>query len=141
MNAPQYGYQPYPAQREGIAITTQYSVLTWLYAVLKPKVFLNGYEMPAWGWGRAVYPAQPGQYHVHVDPSVFAARAGPRRLHGRGAGPAFIELEYKAPLFTFSRGSLGPPPQRYNGVGVMIAIAAFVVLMFVLCAIVVVAAH
>jgi hypothetical protein len=27
MNAPQYGYQPYPAPREGIAITTQYSVI------------------------------------------------------------------------------------------------------------------
>jgi hypothetical protein len=34
----------------------------------------------------------------------------------------WVELEYKAPLFTFSRGSLGPPPQSYNGIGVMIAI-------------------
>ena len=52
--------------QQGIAVTTQYSFLTWLYAVLKPRIFLNGYEMPALGWGRAVYPTQPGQYHVHV---------------------------------------------------------------------------
>jgi hypothetical protein len=41
------------------------------------EIFLNGYDMPAWGWGRAVYPAPPGQYHVHVYlPYCFrAARA------------------------------------------------------------------
>jgi hypothetical protein len=27
MSTPQYGYQPYPAQREGIAITMQYSAV------------------------------------------------------------------------------------------------------------------
>jgi hypothetical protein len=45
-------------------------------------------------------------------------------------------LEYKAPLFTFSRGSLGPPPQRYNGLVPTIAIfgvsALFVIAVAVL---------
>ena len=116
MTAPQYGYQPYPAPREGIAITTQFSFLTWLYAMLKPKIFLNGYEMPVGGWGRAVYPAQPGQYHVHVYlPYWLPSRAGPADYTVAVAPGQFVELEYKAPLFTFSRGALGPPPQRYPG--------------------------
>jgi hypothetical protein len=132
MNAPQYGYQPYPAPREGIAITAQFSFLTWLYAVLKPKVFLNGYEMPAWGWGRAVYPASPGQYHVHVYlPYWLPSRAGPADYTVVVAPGQLLELEYKAPLFTFSRGSLGPPPQRYAGVAATIAVVALLIFLVV----------
>jgi hypothetical protein len=127
--------------QQGIAVTTRYSFLTWLYAVLKPKVFLNGYEMPAVGWGRAVYPTHPGQYHVHVYlPYWLPSRVGPADFPVVVAPGQFVELEYKAPLFTFSGGSLGPPPQRYNGVAVMIAITAFVLLVFTLYLIVVAAA-
>jgi hypothetical protein len=94
MTAPQYGYQPYPAPREGIAITTQFSFLTWLYAVLKPKIFLNGYEMPAWGWGRAVYPAPPGQYHVHAYlPYWHPSRAGSADYTVAVAPGQLVELE------------------------------------------------
>jgi hypothetical protein len=35
------------------------------------------------------------------------------------------------PLFTFSRGSLGPPPQRYNAVGLLICLAVLVALVVV----------
>ena len=120
--------------QQGIAVTTRYTFVTWLYAVLKPKVFLNGYEMPAWGWGRAVYPTQPGQYHVHVYlPYLIPSRVGPADFTAIVNPGQFVELEYKAPLITFSRGSLGPPPQGYNGVGVMIAIlVATVLLMLVI---------
>lgn len=34
------------------------------------------------------------------------------------------ELEYKAPLWAFSAGSLGVGPQKYNGVGITLAIVA-----------------
>jgi hypothetical protein len=37
MTAPQPYGQQYGPPPEGIAITTQYSFVTWLYAVLKPK--------------------------------------------------------------------------------------------------------
>jgi hypothetical protein len=118
--------------QQGIAVTTQYSFLTWLYAVLKPKVFLNGYEMPARGWGRAVYPTQPGHYHVHVYlPYWLPSRVGSADFAVLVAPGHFVELEYKAPLFTFSRGSLGPPPQRYNGVAATIAIVVAVLILFV----------
>jgi hypothetical protein len=45
MSAPQHGPQPYYAPREGIAVTSQYFVLSWLFATVKPKIFVNGYEM------------------------------------------------------------------------------------------------
>ncbi len=128
--------------QQGIPVTTKYSFLTWLYAVLKPKVFLNGYEMPAWGWGHAVYPTHPGQYHVHVYlPYWLPSRVGPADFTAVVYPGQFVELEYKAPLITFNRGSLGPPPQSYNGVGVMIATTAAVLAIFTLYLIVVFAAR
>ena len=45
--------------------------LAWMFAMVKPKVFVNGREMPAAGWGRTVVPAPPGQYHVHVHTPYF----------------------------------------------------------------------
>ncbi len=78
MNAPRYGYQPYQAPREGIAITTRFSPLMWLFATVTPKIFVNGYQMPVAGWGQVVFPLTPGQYQVHVHtPYFFPQRVGP----------------------------------------------------------------
>jgi hypothetical protein len=41
-----------------------------------------------------------------------------------------VELEYRAPLFSFTTGSLGPPPQRYKGV-VALAVALSVPLLLI----------
>jgi hypothetical protein len=89
--------------------------------------------MPVWGWGRAVHPAPPGQYHVHVYlPYSLSSRAGPADHTVAVAPGQLVELEYKAPLFTFSRGSLGPPPQHYTGVAATIAVV-FALLIFFVC--------
>ena len=140
MAAPQYGQQPhwqgqqphYQQPHEGIAITTQYSPLALVYAFIKPKIYLNGYAVPSWGWGRSVLPAAPGQYHVHVHaPYLIPSRLGPADYIVAVHPGQLVELEYKAPVFTFSPGSLGPPPQHYNGLGATIAIAtaAFLIMM------------
>jgi hypothetical protein len=42
-------------------------------------------------------------------------------------GQPLVELEYRTPLWTFSRGSLGPPPQRYRG---MVPIAVIFAVLF-----------
>ena len=138
MAAPQYGHLPhwhgqqpsYQQPREGIAITTRYSAFAWVYALVKPKIYLNGYEIPSWGWGRNVLPAAPGQYHLHVYTAYwFPTRMGPADYTVAVNPGQLVELEYKAPVFTFSRGSLGPPPQSYNGRAVAIAILAATVLL------------
>ena len=52
------------------------------------------------------------------------------------------ELEYKAPLWSFSAGSLGVGPQKYNGVGITLALVAipFILLFLVILLTIVVAA-
>lgn len=131
MNAPQYGQQPYYAAPEGIAITTKYSGLwTPMYGATRPKVFVDGHERVVGGWGRAVLPVASGQHHVQVYTSYFFPRRAGRADYTAVVGPGqVVELEYKAPLFTFSRGSLGPPPQRYNAVGLITFLVIMVVLM------------
>ncbi|WP_264023253.1 hypothetical protein [Mycolicibacterium pyrenivorans] len=117
-----------PAQ--GIAISTAYFPLSWGFVFFKPKVLLNGYEMPVVGWGRGVYPTWPGRYHVQVFvPYLIPSRVGVAD-HTVLVNPGqLVELEYKMPLWTFSRGALGPPPQRYSGVAVIVgaALAALVI--------------
>jgi hypothetical protein len=90
--------------------------------------------------GTKCFLVAPGQYHVHVHtPYLFPSRVGPADYTAVVNPGQFIELEYKAPLFTFSRGSLGPPPQRYNGIGVQIAMIAVLVAIILLAAVVAIA--
>ena len=109
--------------REGIVVTTRYSPMTWVFAFVKPKVVVNGWEMPSVGWGRTVVPAPPGQYHVHVHTPYFVpSRVGPADYTVAVEPGLLVELEYKAPVWTFSPGSLGPPPQTYNGLTAMVVV-------------------
>jgi hypothetical protein len=128
---PQYAQPQYPPQpREGIVVTTAYSPLTWMFALVKPKLIVNGYEMPSAGWGRTVVPTPPGRYHVHVHTPYFVpSRVGPADYTVMVAPGQWVELEYKAPAWTFSAGSLGPPPQTVNGqtVVVVVTVVALVV--------------
>lgn len=110
-----------PAQ--GIALTTAYFPLSWGFLFFKPKVVLNGYEMPVLGWGRVVYPTWPGRYHVQVFvPYLIPSRVGLADYTVLVNPDQFVELEYKMPLWAFSRGSLGPPPQRYSDVAVIVGV-------------------
>ncbi len=74
-------------------------------------------------WGRNVIPVSPGQYQVHLHvPYFLPPKVGPADFTTVVAPGQTTELEYRCPLWTFSRGSLGPPPQKYNGVGITIGI-------------------
>jgi hypothetical protein len=101
---------------------------------LTPTIVVNGREAPNAHWGRTVIPAPPGQYQVcvHVPQKV----ALPPRL-GRAdctidVEPGqVVELDYKSPLWNYSRGSLGPPPQKYRGVAAVVVMAAMLLLIMV----------
>lgn len=125
---PQYGYYPQP--REGIVVDTQYMPLSWMFALVKPKIIVNGMQMPTAGWGRTAVPAPPGQYHVHVHvPYFLPSRVGPADYVAVVQPGQWVELEYKAPIWTFSPGSLGPPPQRYNGRTAMVVVSVVAVVL------------
>jgi hypothetical protein len=144
--APQHPGQqpnPYGAPGEGIVVNTQFFPLAWLLFFFKPKISVDGQEAPVSGWGRTHIPARPGQHHVHVYVPYFL----PSKL-GRADATADVrpgqvaELEYKAPLWSFSPGALGVGPQKYNGVGITLAIVAipFILMFLVILLTIVVAA-
>jgi hypothetical protein len=119
-------WTPQPPQQqaaEGVAITTHFMPLSFMLALFKPKILIDGYEAPPAVWGRNVVAARPGQHRVHVHvpyflpPQIGSADAFVDVYPGR-----LVELEYKAPVWGFSPGSLGAPPQSYNGVGITIAL-------------------
>lgn len=140
--APQYGPpQPqYGAPSEGIAVTTQFFPLAWLFYLLKPKIFVDGIEMPPAPWGRTVVPARPGQHNVHVHtPYFLPPRLGPADTTAFVQPGQIVELEYKAPMWSYSAGSLGIGPQKYNGVGITIAVSVIPLALVVLYMIVAIA--
>ena len=136
----QYPQQPSPPPgtpggQTAIAVTTKFMWLAWLFFFIKPKIFLNGHQVAA-VWGRNVIPVQPGQHHLHVHvPYFLPPKVGPADLAVPVHPGHTVELEYRAPLWTFSRGSLGAPPQKYNGAGIMIGITVAAVVIICLCCI------
>lgn len=148
--APQYGQyqqsssypqqQPqYPGQgpadgQPAIVVNTMYMWLAFMLSFFKPKIFVNGQEFPA-VWGRNVIPVPPGQHHVHVHvPYLLPSKIGPADATVPvQPGQPPVELEYRAPVFAFARGSLGAPPQQYNGMGAMIGLTVGVFVVLCLC--------
>jgi hypothetical protein len=130
MSAPEYGQPPYYAPVEGISITTQFNrTFGTFFDWFKPRIFVDGVEIPVQGWGHADLLVPAGKHHVHVYTKyLFPPRTGPADYTVDIPPGQFVELEYRAPVFTFSRGSLGPPPQRFNGVWPVVALIGFCVL-------------
>ncbi|BAV42004.1 hypothetical protein [Mycobacterium ulcerans] len=105
-----------------------------MLALFKPKIFINGFEVPVAGWDRTVVPVQPGRHRVHVHvPYWLPSQIGPADTLVDVYPGHLAELEYTAPVWGYSAGSLGTPPQSYNGVGITIAVLTIVAaLVFVL---------
>lgn len=133
----QYGQPPGNGPSDGqpaIVVNTMYMWMAFMLSFFKPKIFVNGQEIPA-VWGRNVIPVQPGQHHVHVHvPYFLPPKIGPADatvpVH---PGQPPVELEYRAPVFAFVNGSLGPPPQQYNGMGVQVGLLVGIFVLFCLC--------
>lgn len=123
----------YPQQPAGIAVTTQFMPLSFMLAFFKPKILIDGYETPPASWGRNVVPTRPGQHRVHVHvPYLLPPQIGAADTLVDVHPGQLVELEYKAPVWGFSPGSLGHPPQSYNGVGITMAILGVLVVVPIL---------
>lgn len=126
---------PYPPAggQSSIAITTKFFPLAFLLLLFKPRIAINGQELPPQGWGRVAVPVTPGNYNVHVHvPYLIPSKIGKADLALSVAPGQNVELEYRAPMWVISGGSLGAPPQKYNGMVPMIVITA-VALLLVIC--------
>jgi hypothetical protein len=139
----QYPNQPasggpggYGGEGDGVALTLKYFPLAFMLSFFKPVVTVNGqpYQVP---WNRrTVLPLPPGQYHIHVHtPYLIPTQIGKADLPVNVGGGQPIELEYRAPLFVFSPGSLGTPPQKYNGVlaSVLLMVVPLVIVLLCCC--------
>jgi hypothetical protein len=115
----------YPQAPGAIAVTTHFFPLAFALALFKPKILIDGYEAPVAGWGRTVVPVHPGQHRVHVHvPYWLPSQIGPADALVDVYPGHLVDLEYKAPVWGYSAGSLGSPPQSYNGVGIALAVMA-----------------
>jgi hypothetical protein len=126
--APQGGWQPYqqgpPPGQAQFVLDLKYFPLAFIFMLIKPKIAINGREMTG-QWGRNVIPVPPGQHHVHVHvPYFLPPQVGPADLQVPLQQGQTAELEYRAPVWAFARGAIGPGPQQWNGVGLTIAMMA-----------------
>jgi len=122
---------PPPGGETAIAVTTKFFPLAWFFFFVKPKIFLNGQQVAS-TWGRTVIPVPPGQHQLNLHvPYFLPSEVGPAAMTVAVAPGQTVELEYRAPVWAFSPGSLGAPPQQYNGMVPMLVI--FAVLLGIIC--------
>ncbi|MGH3763139.1 hypothetical protein [Actinophytocola sp.] len=141
------GYSPSqqpPPQPPGQAAITINSIQGFgggtLYGVNDPDgptILVNSHPVPA-QWGTSVIPVPPGRHHVRVFvPYRFPKEYGPAEITVDVAPNQNVALEYRAPKWTFSRGALGPPPQRARGVGASLLALAVIFLVIAIIAVIV----
>ena len=118
--------------RQGVTLTAKYFPLAWMLAFTKPVIEVDGRAVPG-RWGAMEIPLPPGEHRVHVHvPYLGAWRIGAVD----GVVPVHpgqeTRVEYVAPAWAFSKGALGPAPQRYPGLGITIGVVAVPVVLAVL---------
>jgi hypothetical protein len=134
---------PYPPQPSApppgpggsaIALTTKFFPLSFIFLLVKPNVTVDGYQVPQNSWGRTVIPVAPGQHAVHVHtPYFLPPKVGPADTVVPVGPGQTVEVEYRAPAWAFSAGSLGPPPQKYNGMWVLWVSLGLIALIIICC--------
>lgn len=128
-----YG-QPGPQQAPappGITVDASYEWFVFLLAITKPKILINGQQVPNTRWGQNHIPVGPGQYHVKVTtPWLFEmGQANATAAIQEGQGARFY---YKPPAIIFLNGAIGPVPQKTPGAVFIYISWAFVALMILL---------
>ncbi|MEV0900414.1 hypothetical protein [Actinoplanes sp. NPDC049802] len=122
---PGYSWPDPAPQQTAIAVTMRYFPLAFLMQLFRPVLLIDGYPVEA-GWRHpVVVPVTPGQHHVHVHvPYLLPRRIGKADLIVLAQPGETVDLEYRAPVVVFADGALGSPPQRYRGMGAMVALLA-----------------
>jgi hypothetical protein len=106
----------------------------WLVVALAlfiPTIVINGHQTLG-RWGRNVIPLPAGRHHLHIHlPYFLPPRYGPADLTIWLQPGTALEVEYRAPVWAFSRGAFGPAPQPWNGKGWLIPLLVILVGMLV----------
>ena len=117
-----------------IALNTKFFPLAFFFLFTKPKVTIDGFELPQSSWGRQTIPVTPGRHQVDIHtPYFLPPRVGPASAIVDVPPGQAVELEYRAPVWGFSAGSLGSPPQTYNGLWIYWVLLGIVGLALICC--------
>lgn len=123
--------QPAPNDPPGITVNCSYTPMAFLLAITKPKILVNGQQVPNTRWGDNHVPVGPGNYHIRVTtPWLFDM--GPAEIAASVAPGPGVRYFYRTPAILFLNGAIGPGPQKTPGMVVMYVIWAFVALIFLL---------
>lgn len=130
------GSQPYPGAQPGqglvVNLVSPPMLLSWAGALI-PVITINDWPLPTAAQGRNVVPVPPGAYRIHVHlPYFMPKKMGPADYEAVVSPGQWVEVEYKPPLWSFSKGSLGQAPQSYNGIVPVVALLGGCLALFLL---------
>ncbi|MFI5715021.1 hypothetical protein [Nocardia sp. NPDC051750] len=107
--------QPAPNDPPGITVDCSYTPLAFLLMITKPKILVNGQQVPNTRWGANHIPVGAGQYHLKVStPWLFDM--GPAQTPVPVQPGQAVRYYYRAPAVIFLNGALGPGPQKTPGI-------------------------
>jgi hypothetical protein len=116
--APQapYGAPPAPPAPPGITVDSSYTPVAFLLGLLtKPKIRINGQQVPGTRWGPTHIPVGPGTYQVWVaTPWLFDM--GSNQITVQVAEGAGTRIYYRTPAVFFLSGAMGLVPQKTPGI-------------------------
>ncbi|MEU8895042.1 hypothetical protein [Nocardia sp. NPDC048505] len=124
---PQYGQPQYGAPQQygqpqgapappGITVQADYEWFAFMLGLLtKPKIFVNGQQVPHAQWGETHIPVGPGQYHLRVS-TPWLLDMGPADQQVALREGQGVRYYYKPPAMFWLPGALGEMPQKTPGV-------------------------
>lgn len=111
---PQPGH-PAPNDPPGITVDCSYTPTAFILAITKPRILVNGQQVPNTRWGANHIPVGAGNYHVRVvTPWLFDM--GPADVTVPVQAGQAVRFYYRAPAIIFMRGAIGPVPQKTPGI-------------------------
>lgn len=101
-----------------IVVDARFMALAFFLYIFTPSIALDDAPPAPGAWGERAFSVAPGRHRVHVYvPYFFPPRLGPADVAVDVQPGQIVRLEYRAPLVSWVKGSLGQPPQRYRGAG------------------------
>jgi hypothetical protein len=128
------------AQLGALRITYAFPPAAFLYQSTKPRLQVDGVDIPVPGWGSHSVAVNPGPRDVKVwVPYALPRRAGKARAKVSVPAGQEVHLEYMAPTLSFRSGSLGTPGEQksagYSTVMILNVVATAVVLVLIILAV------
>jgi hypothetical protein len=92
-----------------LQLKTSFGWWMFILALFKPKLWVNGYELPLAGWGESAHQLYAGPNEVSVSfPYLFLPKAGEAKVTIQMPVGGIVRLEYRPPWLVFLPGKLTP---------------------------------